>query len=200
MVVLIAVILASAFQRLLLYEAAYGFTRLRTYTHVFMLWLGVLLAAVVVLEILRRERLFVTAGLLAAIGFAVTLNLLNVDAFIVRQNVSRAPEGKGLDVAYLASLSSDSVPELAAEFRAPSLPGMTRDAVGAVLVCRLHNGSMRPTEGWRSYTLTGWQADLAMQAVQAKLDKYRVDDSGWPVKVYTPGSVMYECWGSGGMD
>jgi hypothetical protein len=200
MVVLIAVILASAFQRLLLYEAAYGFTRLRTYTHVFMLWLGVLLAAVVVLEILRRERLFVTAGLLAAIGFAVTLNLLNVDAFIVRQNVGRAPEGKGLDVAYLASLSSDSVPELAAEFRAPSLPGMTRDAVGAVLVCRLHNGSMRPTEGWRSYTLTGWQADLAMQAVQAKLDKYRVDDSGWPVKVYTPGSVMYECWGSGGMD
>ncbi|MEJ2266384.1 MAG: DUF4173 domain-containing protein, partial [Anaerolineales bacterium] len=45
LVALVAVILVSAFQRLLLYEAAYGFTRIRTYTHVFMLWLGLLLAA-----------------------------------------------------------------------------------------------------------------------------------------------------------
>ena len=56
MVALVGVMLVSAFQRLLLYEAAYGFSRLRMYTHVFMIWLGLLLAVVVVLEILRRER------------------------------------------------------------------------------------------------------------------------------------------------
>ncbi len=44
MVALVGVMLVSAFQRLLLYEAAYGFSRLRMYTHIFMIWLGVLLA------------------------------------------------------------------------------------------------------------------------------------------------------------
>ena len=36
---LVIVMLISAFQRLVLYETAYGFSRLRTYTHVFMIWL-----------------------------------------------------------------------------------------------------------------------------------------------------------------
>ena len=49
LVALVGVMLYSAFQRLVLYEAAYGFTRLRAYTHVFMIWLGVLLAILVVL-------------------------------------------------------------------------------------------------------------------------------------------------------
>ncbi len=110
MVALVGVMLVSAFQRLLLYEAAYGFSRLRMYTHIFMIWLGVLLAVVVVLELLRRERLFPLAALLASIGFAATLVLINVDGSIVRQNVRRAPLGEGLDVAYLASLSTDSAP------------------------------------------------------------------------------------------
>ena len=49
---LVLVMLVSAFQRLVLYETAYGFSRLRAYTHIFMIWLALLLVAVVVLEIL----------------------------------------------------------------------------------------------------------------------------------------------------
>jgi len=67
---LLIVMLIAAFQRLVLYEAAYGFSRLRTYTHVFMIWLGVLLVAVVVLEVLRRERLIGLALILAALGLS----------------------------------------------------------------------------------------------------------------------------------
>ncbi len=165
MVVLVGVILVSAFQRLLLYEAAFGFTRLRMYTHIFMIWLGALLAVVVVLEILRKERFFALAALLASIGFAATLVLLNVDAAIVHQNVARAPQGKGLDVPYLASLSPDSIPALVREFQDQSLPGMTRDGVGAVLVCHEEIDSKtgqgtgaalpspvgRPTGRWNRY-------------------------------------------------
>src|SRR3972149_6202977 len=87
--VLGAVILVSAFQRLLLLEQVYGFTRLRTYPHVFMVWLGILLLAVVILEYLGRQRIFALAVLLAVTGFTLSLALLNVDSFIARVNLQR---------------------------------------------------------------------------------------------------------------
>ena len=122
LVVLICVILISAFQRLQLYEGAYGFSRLRTYTHVFMIWIGVLLAAIVVLEILKKSRMFALAVVLAAFGFGITLNIMNVDGFIARQNIARAVSGSDLDVAYLVSLSNDAIPELSNQYQNQSLP------------------------------------------------------------------------------
>ena len=86
---LVIVMLIAAFQRLGLYEAAYGFSRLRTYTHVFMIWLGLLLVAVVILEVLRRERVIGLGMVLASLGFVISLSVLNVDAFIVKQNIQR---------------------------------------------------------------------------------------------------------------
>ena len=112
MMALVGVILVSAFQRLQLYEAAYGFSRLRMYTHIFVIWLAVLLVVVLLLELLRREGLFPLAALLAVIGFTATLVLVNVDGSIVRQNVDRAAAGQALDVPYLASLSSELGPRV----------------------------------------------------------------------------------------
>jgi len=197
MVALVGVILFSAFQRLLLYEAAYGFSRLRTYTHVFMFWLGLLLAAVVVLEILRRERAFAAAALLAALGFAVTLSLLNVDAFIVRQNVARAVQGKELDVAYLASLSPDATPALAAAYQSTSLPAGTRDSVGASLACIQAGAPSRGDTSWQSFQFSNWLDERALQSVQNDLKGYQIEDSDWPTRVITPQGQAYDCGGYG---
>ncbi len=195
LVVLVGVMLVSAFQRLLLYEAAYGFTRLRTYTHVFMIWLGVLLALVVLLEILRRQRAFALAAVLVSIGFAATLTLMNVDGFIVRQNVARAVRGDDLDVAYLASLSSDSVPDLVAAVQDEGLPAETRDAVGAALVCRTR-ASFRsePEQNWRAFTFSGAWARKALEQVQDVLDNYTLNEENWPAQVETPQGEIYDCW------
>jgi len=193
MVGLVGVILASAFQRLRLYEAAYGFSRLRTYTHVFMIWLGILLAAALVLEILRRERLFVTAALLAGIGFAASLNLLNVDAFIVRQNVARAAQGQELDVPYLASLSPDAIPALAETYRSAGLPPRIRLAVGAALVCMRAKISAPVVQDWRSFSLAqGWG-----QSAQSSLDLsgYTVQKDNYPYQVNSPGGQVFDCFG-----
>ena len=198
MVALVGVMLLSAFQRLMLYEAAYGFSRIRIYTHIFMIWLGLLLAVVVVLDILHRERNFALAILLASIGFAATLALINVDGFIVRQNVARAPEGKGLDVAYLASLSTDSVPVLVAEFKDLSLPGLTRDAVGAALICHEQLSANGGDHNWRSFTLSNWRADQGLRQIQDQLDKYQLVNKDWPISILTPGSVDYDCYRTGG--
>ena len=200
MVALVGVMLYSAFQRLVLYEAAYGFSRLRAYTHIFMIWLGILLAVVVVLDILRKERAFALAILLASIGFAVTLNLLNVDGFIVRQNVARAASGSPLDVAYLASLSTDSVPTLVNDLLDKSLPAGTRDAVGASLACRVYNERvLNISADWRSFTLSRWQSGQALGRADVKvlLGAYNIPEDVSPAQVETPGGGKYDCYGSG---
>jgi len=196
MVALVGVMLYSAFQRLTLYESAYGFSRLRAYTHVFMIWLGVLLVVVVVLDILRKERTFALAALLASIGFAASLTLINVDGFIVRQNVARAAAGADLDVAYLASLSSDSVPALVESLQDGSLTPGTRDAVGAALACRLNaeSGGNADTD-WRGFTLSRWWANQAMGGAQVQeiLKNYEILDDNWPVQMQTPMGEKYDC-------
>lgn len=200
LVALVGVMLFSAFQRLVLYETAYGFTRLRAYTHVFMIWLGALLAVVVVLDILRRERAFALAMVLASIGFAATLTLLNVDGFIVRQNVARAVQGEELDVGYLASLSSDSVPDLGSALQDESLPAETRDAVGAALACQAYTlNSNRSDPNWRAFTFSRLWADTALKQVEGILDNYTVQGDSWPVQVETPLGETYDCW-TGWMD
>jgi hypothetical protein len=195
MVLLVGVILVSAFQRLLLYEAAYGFSRLRMYTHIFMIWLGVLLAVVVLLELLRRERLFALAALLATLGFALSLALVNVDASIVRQNVARSLASKQLDVAYLAYLSTDSVPALVQAYQSASLPAGTRDAAGAALACRSHTNPDRPNTDWRSFTLTAFQAEAALKPVQHSLEQYQYQAEVEPVTVTSTTGKKYNCEG-----
>jgi Domain of unknown function (DUF4173) len=152
----------------------------------------------VVLELLRRERLFALAMLLASIGFAVTLSCLNVDAFIVRQNVQWAAAGEELDVPYLASLSTDSVPALAEALQDPALPAGTREAVGAALVCRLQSQPTRQVTDWRSFTFSRWLDDTALTQVKGILGDYSVHtDQG--LQVESPAGKVYDCW-SGGMD
>jgi hypothetical protein len=199
MMALVGVMLFSAFQRLMLYEAAYGFSRLRAYTHVFMIWLGVLLAVVVVLDILRKERTFALAALMACIGFAASLILLNVDGFIVRQNVARTVAGESLDVAYLASLSPDSVPALVAALQDGNLVPETRNAVGAALACRIYNErNLNSDRNWRGFTLSRWSADRALGQtdVIAILDNYGILDSDYPLQVQTPMGKIYDCSGN----
>jgi hypothetical protein len=189
---LVSVMLVSAFERLSLYELAYGFSRLRTYVHVSLVWTGLLLAAVVVLELVHKERAFAAAALLASLGFAVSLGVLNVDGFIVRQNVGRAVHGESLDVPYLVSLSNDAVPALAEIFNTPTYSNITREAVGAALICREQLGSHGRTSDWRSFTLSQWMADSALAGLRPELDAYHFVDEA-PASVITPGQAAQEC-------
>ena len=123
---LTVVMLVSAFKRLLLYEMAYGFTEMRIYPHVFMIWLALLLGWFLVTLWLRPGR-FAIGVVVACLGFVATLNVLNVDDFIVRRNVERyeqlgstafalrdayAPYDSRIDPAYLTVLSEDAIPAL----------------------------------------------------------------------------------------
>ena len=97
----VLVILASSFQRLRLYENAYGFSQLRTYTHIFIFWLAGLILATIVLELVRRRGHFALVLLSVVVGFGISLAVINVDGFIVNRNVDRALAGEEFDIAYL---------------------------------------------------------------------------------------------------
>jgi FtsH-binding integral membrane protein len=173
LVALVLVILVSAFQRLLLYEGAYGFTRLRTYTHVFIPWLGLLLGATALLELVRRPRNFALAVLLVTIGFGASLTLLNVDAFVARENITRATQGQELDLGYLAQLSDDAVPTLVSQFHNQSLPAAVRERMGAALACREAQAVDTPAEGhWQSYNISRATGQHLLAELQDELKAF----------------------------
>jgi hypothetical protein len=191
---LVAVMLISAYQRLVLYETAYGFTRLRTYTHVFMVWVAVLLACVVALDLFQRQRAFAVAALLASLGFGLSLTLLNVDAFIFQRNVTRFEQGQSLDVGYLATLSSDAVPAMVNLYQSPVAAATTRDRVGAALACiQFQADSRQGDQSWQSFHLSQYQSEVSLRLVTDKLKIYTVENGSWPVTVKTPLEEKYNC-------
>ena len=105
----VLLIMVSAFKRLYLYEQAYGFTALRLYSHMFVVFLAVIFVLLLI-KILRNwaEHTFVFPAFIAAVLFLAGLNLFNPDAFIARQNLDRFHQTGKLDGAYLGSLSPDA--------------------------------------------------------------------------------------------
>lgn len=202
---LVLVMQVSAFQRLVLYENAYGFSRLRTYTHVFMLWLTVLLIAVVVLELLKKERAIGFAMVLASLGFVASLGLLNVDSFIVEHNIQRELRGTTqenlterqqveLDTQYFLDLSDDAIPAMVAGFRNDSLPDSVREKIGAALACRWHDRTKdEKAISWQGFHLSRLFADRAFEEIESELADYKITDADWPVKVETPGGEEFVC-------
>lgn len=199
LVALLLVMLLSAYQRLGLYEAVYGFSRLRTYTHVFLIWIGLLLIATIVLEILRKERMFAFAMLIAAFGFAISLPILNVDVFIVNQNIQRELNGAtkdivDLDAQYFIDLSDDAVPTLVNTFQASATPDSVREKVGAALACIRHERELNERDtSWQSFHVARFNADRALASIKKELATYAVDVSEYPSKVVAPSGEEFPC-------
>jgi hypothetical protein len=195
LVLLVIIILASSFQRLFLYESAYGFSQLRTYSHVFMIWLGILLMAVVAIEILKHQRAFANIALLVLMGFTASLNTLNVDGFVARQNINRAVKGKELDVSYLSTLTSDAVPTLAKAYSSSDLPSKIKDGIGAAIVCYVVSNEPDDSQAqsWQSFHFSDWNAARELDAVRESLKRYRIQDDAWPTVVISPNGTEYPC-------
>jgi hypothetical protein len=136
------VVMASALQRMRLYEHVYGLTELRVYATGVILWLAVVLVWFA-LTVLRGYRRHFAVGVVVA-GFAATaaLDALNPDALIARTNLSRPR----VDVAYLAGLGDDAVPTLVA--RLPQLDPRLREPLARALLRRHEGGD------WRSWSFS----------------------------------------------
>src|SRR3954447_7532654 len=161
LIALVLVVMASALQRMRLYEQAYGLTELRIYATGIIIWLGAVFGWFAV-TVLRGRRAQFPVGVLV-LGFAATLalNALNPDAVIARTNLDR-PQ---VDVQYVAHLSDDAVPALIA--RLPRLPPPLRQQLTRELLAR-----RLPPTGWRSWNVSRAHARSALVAHRAELERY----------------------------
>ena len=196
LVLLLTIMLVSAFMRLQLYEEAYGFTRLRLYTHVFMIWLGGLLAVLAGIELSGRTRYFALACLLAALGFGATLSLLGVDGFIVHANVARTQRGQALDAAYLATLSPEAVPALARAFGDARLGQDAHDQLGAALACQAARPLYAQPLSWPEFNLGHYRAVILLNGLQGELAAYPLAHTDRGELMVSVNGALQPCYSS----
>ncbi len=100
--------LGSALKRDLMYVDTYGLTRVRIIGGIFLLWLATLLVLLFLLNLkkLMQEKVLLTGMFAASVVVVLFLNVVNVDALVVRG----APgHHEYTDYFYINNLSSDAV-------------------------------------------------------------------------------------------
>lgn len=162
-ILLLFVIMASALERMRLYQQEYGMTELRLYTTAFMGWLAVVFVWFA-MTVLRGHRKPFALGAMCA-GFVLVLSLLalNPDELIARTNTARAMQGRKFDATYVASLSADAVPALIEALTNPNSRSM-----GLENRCELSAGILR---NWYPSNDIDWRTwsparDRAFRAVR----------------------------------
>jgi hypothetical protein len=163
-IALLFVIMASALQRLRLYQTEYGLSEQRLYPTAFLGWLAVVFIWFC-LTVLRghRER-FAFGAMVAGFLLVATLHAINPDALIARTNIERARSGLPFDAHYVSSLSADAVPEILAGLQ--SLNPVDRRKLAKAI---LENWAPGGNPDWRSWNLSGAQARQAIAEHEAEL-------------------------------
>jgi len=175
LIVLTAVILASAAVRLGLYQQIYGWTELRFYVAASIAWLASGGVVLTVLVLRDRMRWLIHGLAFGAIAVTLAVTAIGPQALITRLNVERAldpslvpPEGfSGLDAGYIAGLGDDAIPEIVEAL--PRLDAASRSALLATLEARRAElAADSATAGWAAWNLARERARAALATLPAR--------------------------------
>lgn len=159
---LVFVVIASAGQRMQIYQVAYGLTELRFYIMAFIGWLATVFVWFGATVLTGRRSRFAVGGMATALTMLALLHVINPDARIVNANVTRAHAGRHFDIGYVADLSADAVPSLVAAL--PDLNSDQRDALLQLMDNRWAHSDM----DWRTLNWSRFHArNAARRAVAA---------------------------------
>lgn len=111
--VMTLVVVASALNRMALYQEAYGFTQLRLLVDVFEGWLGLLVLATLVAGWRLRGAWLPRFGVLSGAVLLLGIAAINPDAWIADHNLDRYESTGKVDWYFLSQLSDDAIPTLA---------------------------------------------------------------------------------------
>jgi hypothetical protein len=152
LIALLFVVMASALQRMRLYQREYGLTELRLYVTGAMIWLAVVFAWAAATVLRGRRRLFAVGALVSGFASILAINVVNPDALIARTNLDRPK----LDLPYLLNLSDDATPELVKAL--PTLEPRLRAQLAAELAAR-----RRSSTDWRTWNWSRHRAQSELR-------------------------------------
>ena len=155
-IILLFVIMASAFVRMHLYQREYGLTELRLYTTAFMVWLGLVFLWFAATALRGRRERFAWGAMIAGFLIAGALQVANPDALIVRANAAHARAGRRFDAAYATSLSADAVPALVAVL--PALNRHDRCIIASSVLTRWSGPGNMDWRAWSLSRTAAWRA------------------------------------------
>lgn len=158
-ILLLFVVMASAVERMRLYQAEYGLTEERLYATAFMAWLAVVFLWFTVTVLTGRRDRFAFGALVSGFGLVIVLQALNPDALIARTNLERAKAGRRLDVRYATLLSADAIPAVV-----EALQDLTPPQRCAVASEVLKRWPPSQSPDWRTWN---WSQAHAMRVVRA---------------------------------
>lgn len=162
LIVLLFIVMASAVQRIRLYQEEYGLTELRLYTTAFMGWLALVFGWFLATVLRGRRERFAFGALAAGFGVIALLNALNPDALIVRTNVGHQNDLVPFDGRYATTLSADAVPELVEAL--PTLPESERRSLSRRILARWSPPEHPDWRSWNWGRARAWQAASTLQA------------------------------------
>ena len=164
LLLLLAVVIASALARMRLYVRAYGLSEIRVYSTAFMLYLVGVFVWFAWTTLRGQRRRFAFGALIQGLAVLGGLHLINPDAFIVRSNLARPPAERPFDGWYAASLSADAVPLLVEAL--PRLDGRAQCTVAAGLQTQRDR---LERDDWRSWNFARTRALRLLRDQEATL-------------------------------
>ena len=164
LLLLLAVVMASAFTRMRLYVSEYGLSEDRLYATAFMLYLAGLFGWLAWTTLRGARRRFAFGGLVQGFAMLGVLHLVNPDVLIVRTNLARPAAERPFDGWYAASLSADVVPVLLEAL--PRLDGRAQCGVAAGLRQQLDR---LEGDDWRNWNFARARAHRLLRDQEARL-------------------------------
>lgn len=178
----VVLILISAFQRLSLYEATYGFTTIRLFSHALMIWLGVALI-LLFYHIWKSERqeVFFFRLFCSTVVLLFAMNLLNPDVFITKKNLVRYAETGSIDSTYLGNLSYDALPYTIHLLHDPDYV-IRRDYASALYFNSMYCFTSECEDGvssWKSKRLNQREAEYLLKDNSTRIKTYAEYGTTW---------------------
>jgi len=105
------IMMASSFYKMYLYESMYGYTRLRLYVYLILLFMAIFMS-LIALGIWKPSYKVIEWGIMVGLVYYLVISFVNIDAMIVRNNLRQYELTGKLDLYYLTTLSEDGMPDL----------------------------------------------------------------------------------------
>lgn len=166
LILMSCIMLVSAFERLSLYEAAYGFTFDRIIAHAIMLFLFVAFAYTLIrvwIERISLMHFYLIVGLL----FYTTFHVLPIEQIIVDQNMKRYEQTGKIDVEYLRTLSYPGVEALIALYEEGEAFD-EHDRVKEILTYKKNTMYPQKSSSWQSYNIAQQKTKQLLQEIELK--------------------------------